>query len=355
MESSAKVPSVRMAGSPRKTSRSAVAVGALVLAFSIVLAATVLGGAAAQQAQPETDNTVTRIDVQADGSARWTVQIRTRLDSAARVEEYQAFQDRFRKGSAQYLAVFRDRMRGVVANAENVTGREMHAVDFVASTSIQEVPRRWGVVSYEFTWEGFADAANGSVDVGDVFEGGFFIAENDTLQIDAPDGYAIQTVEPEPASRDNGVVSWTGRVDFADRHPRVVFVTGSGAGQGSTAGWIGGDGSWWLLLAVAALLTAVGVAFAWRRRSGAEPAVAVESAPPGSGTATADASVLTDEERVRRLLEANDGRVRQAAVAEELDWSASKTSRVVGDMVEDGTVEKLQLGRENLLELAEDG
>lgn len=342
-----------MAGSPTRLSRSTLAFGAV--AIALLLAATTVGGVAAQESQPETDNTVTRIEVAADGSARWTVQIRTRLDTAERVAEYEAFQTRFRNDSAQYLGVFRDRMRGVVANAENATGREMQAADFAASTSIQEVPRRWGVVSYEFTWEGFADATNDSVAVGDVFEGGFFIAANDTLRIDAPDGYAIQTVEPEPGSRDDGVVAWTGRVDFADRHPRVVFVPESGAGGPTTAAPAGDGGSWWLLLAVGALLAAAVGVVAWTRRSGGEPGAGAESASRGSETAAGDTAVLTDEERVRRLLEENDGRVRQAKVADELDWSASKTSRVVGDMVAEGTVEKLQLGRENLLELAEDG
>jgi hypothetical protein len=245
------------------------------------------------------------------------------------------------------------RMRGVVANAETATGREMRAADFAAATSIQEVPRRWGVVSYEFTWEGFAATTNDSVAVADVFEGGFFIAANDTLRVDAPDGHRIETVEPEPTTREEGVVSWTGRVDFADRHPRVVFAATDGA-EATPADTPAADDATggWLLPAAALLLglVAIGV-YAWYRRPDEEAAAGDGSASePESSTAP----VRTDEERVTQLLEANDGRVRQAAVAEELDWSASKTSRVVGDMVEDGTVEKLQLGRENLLELAEE-
>lgn len=50
------------------------------------------------------------------------------------------------------------------------------------------------------------------------------------------------------------------------------------------------------------------------------------------------AGVMTVRERVRELLEANDGRIRQTAIADEFDWSASKTSRVIENMVEDGTL-----------------
>ncbi|MFC3958984.1 helix-turn-helix transcriptional regulator [Halovivax cerinus] len=59
-------------------------------------------------------------------------------------------------------------------------------------------------------------------------------------------------------------------------------------------------------------------------------------------------------ERVLDLLEANGGRIRQAEIAEECDWSASKTSRVVGELVDEGVVEKLQLGRENLVSMPDE-
>jgi uncharacterized membrane protein len=54
------------------------------------------------------------------------------------------------------------------------------------------------------------------------------------------------------------------------------------------------------------------------------------------------------------LLADAGGRMKQADVADELGWSASKTSRVVSDLVEADRVEKLRVGRENVLDLAED-
>lgn len=89
---------------------------------------------------------------------------------------------------------------------------------------------------------------------------------------------------------------------------------------------------------VAILLALVGglAALAYRRRGG-----------PASATAT-------DEERVLELLESRGGRVPQAAVVEAFDWSTSKTSRVLTRMAEEGTIEKLQLGRENLIRLPDD-
>jgi uncharacterized membrane protein len=45
--------------------------------------------------------------------------------------------------------------------------------------------------------------------------------------------------------------------------------------------------------------------------------------------------------------------MKQAEVAEVLDWSASKTSRVLSDLEDDGIVERVRLGRENVVDLSD--
>jgi uncharacterized membrane protein len=360
--------------------QTVISVAVISLLIGSALAPVTADTAVAQQTQPDADNTVTRIEVFENGSARWTIQIRTRLDTGQRVNEYTAFQSRFRNDTAQYLGPFRSRMRGVVANAENATGRQMRATNFTVSTSIQEVPRRWGVVTYAFTWTNFATQENGQVIVGDIFQGGFFLAANDTIQIVGPDGSEVSRVDPTPDSREVDMVTWNGREDFADAHPRVVFTplseqaTGNGTatrsdappnGEGTPLQNIGG-------IAVAGIVVVVllglGGAVLYGRRNndtdepdgpaertggqaGAAPTAGRDVGPAGRET---QAAVLTDEERVLELLNANGGRMRQAAIAEEFDWSASKTSRVVGRLSDEGSVEKLQLGRENLVTLPDD-
>lgn len=58
---------------------------------------------------------------------------------------------------------------------------------------------------------------------------------------------------------------------------------------------------------------------------------------------------ITDRERVRQLLQENDGRMRQSAIVDSVDWSKAKVSRLLADLEEDGQVTKLRLGRENLV------
>ena len=355
--------------------------GVVVIILALALAAGPLltgTGLAQSQPEPETDNTVTRIELRADGDARWTVRVRTRLSTQGEVDAYRTFQERFRNDTASYLGPFRERIRGVVASAAGATGREMRATNFTVSTDIQQVPRRWGVVSYSFTWKGFAASRENAVRVGDVFEGGLLITENDTLAIEGPPGYAAAAVDPAPTRRDDGALTWVGRIDFADQRPRIRYVpadaapgsatpTATGAGPGSGPG--NGDGSGDstgdepavgsdVVLALASVsvgLAAVLGLLLWRRTRPEGGTGPTAGTGPAAGTGRADpepAELLSDGERVVRLLEKEDGRMRQSAVADRLDWSASKTSRTVSSLAEDGEVEKLRIGRENVVSLA---
>ncbi|NHN47525.1 hypothetical protein G9464_07940 [Halostella sp. JP-L12] len=352
---------------------------------------------------PDTDTTVTRIAVHANGSATWTLEVRTRLTTDADVEDYEAFRERVRENRSRYLDPFRDRMEGVVANAGEATGREMAAGDFAVSTRIQEVPRRWGVVTYSFRWDGFAATDGDAVVAGDVFQGGYYLADNDTLAIEAPADHAVADADPTPDEREGGDLTWIGPESFDDERPRVAFEPaddettegGSAAGDGETGA--GGDAdpdgspSQFPTLVVGAVV-AVGLVGALGYRAyaggpgegegevaeGADPSsgdagedgdaergtetaasATAEGAAAGSATdergpnadAVADPELLTDEDRVVRLLEREGGRCKQSAIADELGWSASKTSRVVSDMAEAGTVEKLRIGRENVIDL----
>lgn len=76
--------------------------------------------------------------------------------------------------------------------------------------------------------------------------------------------------------------------------------------------------------------------------NGAEPAVEPPTAP-----------ILTDEERVLRMLEENGGQVRQQRIVSGTEWSKSKVSRLLSRMAEEGAIRKITLGRENVIRLPE--
>lgn len=330
----------------------------LCLAIAVVLA--LLPGAASAQAEaPEPDTTVTRVELHANGSATWTVQVRTQLDTDAEVEAYRAFQADFRNDSSATFGPFKARMRRVVASAANETGREMRATNFAAETHIQEVPRRWGVVTFRFLWTNFAASEGAGYTTGDVFGTGFFLSEGDTLEIVAPPGYQLVEVDPEPTSRDGDTVRWTGRMDFAAGHPSVHVrdtTTRTPLGRTTTLA---------VIVTVGSVLALGGVGL-WVRRLHRDespvrrPPVETRAVPSTPEQTTreppdSDDRIQTAPERVRNLLREHGGRMRQGEIADALDWSASKTSRTLSEMAEAGTVNKMRLGRENVIDLVEDG
>ncbi len=70
--------------------------------------------------------------------------------------------------------------------------------------------------------------------------------------------------------------------------------------------------------------------------------------------APVDDELLSNEERVLRLLERQGGRMKQQEIVEELDWTEAKTSQVVSGLRESGEVETFRLGRENVLTLPDE-
>ena len=84
-----------------------------------------------------------------------------------------------------------------------------------------------------------------------------------------------------------------------------------------------------------------------------------ETVGDNSGTTSTSASdvvehteLLPDEELVERMLEAEEGRMKQSAIVENTDWSKSKVSRLLSQMADDDDITKVTLGRENLICLA---
>jgi hypothetical protein len=58
---------------------------------------------------------------------------------------------------------------------------------------------------------------------------------------------------------------------------------------------------------------------------------------------------LTDENRIRQLLDESEGRLRQSEIVAETGWSKSKVSRLLSRMEDDGQITKITVGRENLI------
>jgi hypothetical protein len=87
---------------------------------------------------------------------------------------------------------------------------------------------------------------------------------------------------------------------------------------------------------------------------GAAAAAGDQPSAPASATSDFDddtVPLLTDTDRIERLLADGGGHLRQQAIVRETDWSKSKVSRLLSQMEEEGRVTKISVGRENVISL----
>ena len=348
----------------------------------------IAAGAAAVGAQPEPAEEVRLvIDLEDDGDARWHVVTRIPLEDDDAVESFESFGNDFEAGAVDFdrsVDVFETAAAETSAN----TQREMEIVNVsrewavVNATEQNETEtERVGELRLSFTWTNFAREVDGTVVVDDAFnttDGTWLpgLAEGQTLVIRPPEGYGSPSTAPVPPQEEQ--LRWEGPTTFPPGYfedPGIVYQPGVEPTPPATPAPDGPDLTT-MLLAGALILSLValllGLYLLFRRRDGeAEPSPAEgsdgdrepepgphETQPETDGHEEEDdeldLELLSDEERVERLLERNDGRMKQAAIVEETGWSNAKVSQLLSSMDEEGRVNKLRIGRENLITLPDE-
>jgi len=351
--------------------------------------------------------TVFQVEVFENGSAQWTFRYTRPLENESEREQFRTFAERFNTEETELYTNFQDRARRLTEAGREATGRNMSAEGFRRDARVNSIGNR-GVVELFFRWEGFARVDGDRVQVGDVFEGGFYVGSDQWIVFEAGPGLGFDpaTVEPQPDEYSGETVAgsdtltWFGQRQFTDNHPRLALVpadtiTTSSGGESTTGsddtpddGGSGGEGSRtvettttgggasgafpMLLVGIIVVVAGLGAAAAWRTGvfggsgdpgGGATTAdsgdagggVEAESAEADAGEAepaVPDEELLTDEDRVLALLEENGGRMKQTDIVEETGWSKSKVSMLLSDMEEEEGISKLRVGRENIVSLS---
>ncbi|WP_336359201.1 helix-turn-helix transcriptional regulator [Haladaptatus sp. ZSTT2] len=319
------------------------------------------------------DRTEFTIEVYENGSARWTFAYKLTLETDEDRQQFDQYAAEFNQNETELYTQFQNQSKALAASGEQATGRSMSASGFSKRASVNELGNQ-GIVEMQFTWSNFAAPEGGQLVVGDVFEGGLYIGPNQSLTIkhDGPLQFTDTNPEPDAISGENlsssDSVTWFGERQFADQQPRIVLgEPGSGSGGSSTTDGGPAEGGGLPIVPLAAvvfLLALAAGAFAYR--SGALPTLGRDDDDDGTGatatqststaasatTGVTDEELLTDENRVLRLLEESGGRMRQVNIVDETGWSKSKVSMLLSDMEDDGTISKLRMGRENIVSLS---
>lgn len=334
----------------------------------------------------QTPRTTITIDLRSNRSARWTITTRQSLDGE---DERDAFGDliaEFEAGGAGVdadVATFRNYAR----QAENYTGREM-AISRVDPSGRIDESNGTGVLNLSFTWTNFAERTESDrLRVKDAFlrtEGESWfprLTADQRLVIHGPDDYNTYTTPSAARQQGNTVIFDSGQ----ELDPETVYATFQPESPepplfDQLVDALGSP----VALGAILLVAVVGVVAFVRYRRDESPPPAGETPPPpdeerpdatdanaaapdADDTADAaddaesteeteeiDLELLSDEERVEHLLEQNGGRMKQASIVKETGWSDAKVSQLLSAMAEEDRINKLRLGRENLISLPDE-
>ncbi|MFB6192356.1 MAG: helix-turn-helix transcriptional regulator [Haloarculaceae archaeon] len=378
---------------------------ALVLVLAVLVAAAAGPAVAPSAGQPTLppEQLSFEISLQADGDARWRIVTRLNVTDPSDRRAFRDLADRFvagERGATYDVETF----RRSAALASNATGRSMRLTD-VRRTN--ETVDGTGRLVLSFTWTNFGTVetteAGRELRIGDAFNTSrpWFpgLTSNATLVVEPPPGY---TVFDAPKPVEQGAVVYRGPTTFEPDDLRIVFrrtegttapsASPDGNGSDTPPGDSTGGADLLLVGLFVVVAGAIGVgAFLRSRRDGdadAPPAGSgddsggteggspaaddatvgdddrAEPAPPAADAAdgddgddedaAVDLDLLSDEERVEYLLERNGGRMKQATIVKETGWSNAKVSQLLSSMDEAGRIDKLRIGRENLISLPDE-
>ncbi|QLG49495.1 DUF7345 domain-containing protein [Natrinema halophilum] len=350
---------------------------------------------------------VIRIHVSADGTATWTIESRFLVTNDSDAETFDQYAKTVVSGqpSGPYKP---ETFREYVNYASESTGREMSIRDAgwneprieqlqsEDGQSADDSNVRVGIISYSFTWTNFATVDDDRIHAGDALQ-----TDDGPLLRTLSDGQRLVVEPPDdnygfvdaPTGTENGALVWNGPHEFGMNALEITIIRGAGGGLFS--------GSALLAIGFVGLAIVVGVgSYLLARQEDVDVSVSLDRLPvlrrrdsgdeglpeptaegdggsesidpqsadslpahgtgPMSGTELEfeepvedgiDPELLSDEERVLRLLNKNGGRMKQASIVSETGWSNAKVSQLLSKMDDEGEIEKLRIGRENLITL----
>ena len=305
-----------------------------------------------------------------NGSARVTTDYQFYPDDNGSMAGWESLAGNITNNTAWYVAQERQGWNETLTKGENATDREMNISNLSVETDTDPQPEEIGHAKVTFRWSNFAHVELNRIEAGAALSG-FTLGNETTLQLRWPEEYEIYEAEgepqvsPSPDERSDRSVKWDGETNFPDDQPRLVLIKNgdSATAQPSTGG---GPPMPWVVVTLALALLAIAGVAAWLRsrhrplRGGTDGGT--DTAWRTDGSTEADSSVtdspppelLSNEERVLRLLEQRGGRIKQQEVVSTLDWTEAKTSQVVGELRENDEIEVFRIGRENVLALPDE-
>ncbi|HET7323511.1 MAG TPA: hypothetical protein VFJ06_04195 [Halococcus sp.] len=348
-----------------------------VIAPGFVLGQSALNANQTQQSASAANTTTITIYPHPDGDARFQVSITFILNEENESAAFRALAREFESGETGFSV---STFRRAANQSSIVTGRQMNITNVTRNaTIIGENTSRTdiGKLVLRFTWTNFAQTNGSSVAIGDVFHTTYGtwlpgLTANQTLIIKSPPQYFIAG---SPVGFRNGTIQFDGPRMFDPGSPAITFQsrTDNRSTQKTDNGWeerpslvspyILGVGILILGIGIAALgvyaLTLYNGTNEYTIESEWVKALVLDESSENTPSTDSfddptEEALITDEEHIEQLLVQNNGRMKQATIVSETGWSNAKVSQLLSAMDKKDRIDKLRIGRENLISLSSD-
>lgn len=292
------------------------------------------------------------IKLSEDGSAEWIIESSTFLNSEEDLQTFVNYIENFDRYRGEILEIFTSRIEKIVSDASRYVNRPMEAIDFNVSIDVVDtLVGKVGRLTYTFKWTGFSETKDGRLIVGEVFIGGFYLYEGDSLTIIIPEDYSFKEVYPRPDKEYDGTVTWFGKRLFPDRTPYIVASplivieetltskTESSQTSSATPGYtiqFSGNGVFWQSIAIYSsiiLIIVVGVVVLFLRKRWERK------------------FTVKDADRVVEILKGLGGSALQKQIVEKTGFSKAKVSEILSALEKNKVIEKVRVGRSHLIVL----
>jgi uncharacterized membrane protein len=317
------------------------------LIILVTLAATLLLSSSAVAQQEGSTQRINEIQLQENGDAVWIVEIREPLEDETEVSNFETYVEQVNNSTnSETTQTFQNRFSAVISGADQQYERNMSLESLSVEAEVANTATGdFGITRVQFTWTNYL-TTNGSenIVIGQILSDGYTLSENQILRVVPPQGYKSQSTPAGAEPTDDGVLEWVGPYSFSDSveitfeetSPREIPVVP-------------------MAIVVVVALGIVGVATYYLSEN--DSLNGSQENNPGGGSSNNTTSswstneLRTEDEKVVELLEENGGRVKQKELKSILDWSDSKASRVTSNLEEKEVIEKLTIGRENIIRL----
>lgn len=268
-----------------------------------------------------------KVQIKSNSSAFWII---TQFSSAnATIESFDVFQQK----------VF-----DLVDSATSITHRDMT----VNENSLQintTVSLESKITEYSFIWQNFSIIQDNMLTFGDVFQVNNFFSRlygDAALQLTYPSDFAVKSVSPAPFERQDSadMMKWSRTQDLITNRVSIVLTSEIQTVNDTNNGW-----QFYAIIvaviAVGAILSLIGFFLFKRRKNNAIIATTIES------------QIMSEEDKVLKLLKSFGGRMRQSEITEQSNFSKAKTSQLLATLEKKGSITRYMSGRDKIVTLKE--